>query len=110
MHDRDPVNTTSELPMRCDVVVVGGGAMGTSTALALRRLDPSLRVVVVEPDDTYAEAATLKASGGVRQLFTQPENISLSQYTLQVLRDLPSVFGGPDRDLYVGWRQSGYLF
>jgi len=84
--------------------------MGSSAALALRRADSSLNVVVVEPDNTYAEAATLKASGGVRQLFTQPENILLSQYTLEVLRELPEVFGGPDRDLYVGWRQNGYLF
>jgi FAD-dependent oxidoreductase domain-containing protein 1 len=102
--------TEEEFRGRCDVLVVGGGAMGTSTALALRRADSSLNVVVVEPDSTYAEAATLKASGGVRQLFTQPENIQLSQYTLEVLRELEAVFGAPNRDLYVGWQQKGYLF
>ncbi len=93
-----------------DVIIIGGAVMGTSTALALRRMDPSVRVVVVEPDSTYAEAATLKASGGVRQLFTQPENILLSQYTLQVLNELPAVLGAPGRDLHVGWQQNGYLF
>jgi FAD-dependent oxidoreductase domain-containing protein 1 len=61
------------------VLVIGGGAVGTSTALALRRADSSLQVVVIEPDSTYAEAATTRASGGVRQLFTEPENILLSQ-------------------------------
>ena len=99
-----------EPPSRCDVIIAGGAVMGTSTALALRRADPSLRVVVVEPDPTYAEAATLKASGGVRQLFTQPENILLSQYTLHVLNDLAAELGAPGRDLYVGWQQNGYLF
>jgi glycine/D-amino acid oxidase-like deaminating enzyme len=99
-----------ETPSRCDVLIVGGAAMGSSTALALCRADPSLRVVVVEPDSTYAEAATVKASGGVRQLFTQPENILLSQYTLQVLNDLDAELGAPGRDLYTGWQQNGYLF
>lgn len=99
-----------EPPSRCDALVVGGGVMGTSTALALRRADTSHRVVVVEPDSTYAEAATLKASGGVRQLFTQPENILLSQYTLHVVKNLDAELGAPGRDLYVGWQQNGYLF
>src|SRR5690348_8262948 len=110
MHQPDDHTLSTNLLARCDVLIVGGGAMGTSTALALRRADRSLRVVVAEPDSSYAEAATLKASGGVRQLFTQPENILLSQYTLQVLRDLTDVFGAADRDVYVGWRPSGYLF
>ena len=48
-----------------------------------RRLD----VVVVEPDYTYARAATGKGTGGVRQLFTRPENIWLSQYTLDAIDD-----------------------
>jgi glycine/D-amino acid oxidase-like deaminating enzyme len=100
----------AEAPNRCDVLVIGGAAMGTSTALALRRADSALHVIIVEPDSTYAEAATLQASGGVRQLFTQPENIQLSQYTLEVLHNLPTVFGAPDRDLYVGWQENGYLF
>jgi glycine/D-amino acid oxidase-like deaminating enzyme len=101
---------SSESSNRCNVLIVGGGAMGSSTALALRRADTSLRVVVVEADDTYAEAATLKASGGVRQLFTLPENILLSQYTLEVLDDLDAELGAPGRDLNVGWQQNGYLF
>ena len=102
---------THRMPhLDCDVIIIGGAATGTSTALALRRADPSLRAVVIEPDSTYAEAATVKASGGVRQLFTQPENIQLSQYTLQVLNNLEAEFGAPDRDLYVDWQQNGYLF
>ena len=50
-----------ETPGRCDVVIIGGAVMGTSTALALRRADPSLRVLIIEPDGSYAEAATVRA-------------------------------------------------
>ena len=40
----------SDLPVTCDVAVVGGGIAGVSTAYWLRQLDPSLRVVVIERD------------------------------------------------------------
>ena len=50
--------TSSDLPARCDVAIVGGGIAGTSTAYWLHRLDPDLHVVIVE-----AEALAYGASG-----------------------------------------------
>ena len=94
-----------------DVVVVGAGAVGCATALHLKDAEPSLDVLVVEPDYTYARAATGKGTGGVRQLFTRPENIWLSQYTLDAIDDWDrwgSVDGAPAPEL--SWRQNGYLF
>jgi FAD-dependent oxidoreductase domain-containing protein 1 len=100
-----------------DVVILGGGAMGSATAYFLARLsDRSLKVAVVEPDPTYARAATALAAGGIRQQFSTPENIVMSQYgygflsaigdILQVDREAPDVglaptpylrLVGPDR-------------
>lgn len=85
--------------------------MGSATALHLALAEPNLDVVVIEPDPTYAEAATSRASGGVRQLFTRPENIALSRYTLDVIdtwRDYAGVDGEPPPGL--GWKGQGYLF
>lgn len=45
-------------PAVCDVAVVGGGIMAAATAYALRRLDPSLRVALLE-----AETLAFGASG-----------------------------------------------
>ncbi len=36
------------------VLIVGGGFAGSACALALRRLDPALDVVLVDPDESYA--------------------------------------------------------
>ena len=93
------------------VVVIGGGIVGTATALHLAEADAGLDVVLVEVDPTYAHAATGKGTGGIRQLFTRPENILLSQYTLDVVEDWETWAGAggePPGDL--GWRANGYLF
>ena len=93
------------------VVVAGGGVIGTATALHLAVADAGLDVVLVEPDPSYAFAATGKGTGGIRQLFTRPENILLSQYTLDVVENWhtwAAVDGEPAPDL--DWRANGYLF
>jgi glycine/D-amino acid oxidase-like deaminating enzyme len=41
-----------------DVIIVGGGVMGSSTAYYLMSHNHSLKVTVVEPDPTYAQAST----------------------------------------------------
>ena len=93
------------------VVVIGAGAVGCATALHLKTAAPGLDVIVVEPDYTYAKAATGKGTGGVRQLFTRPENILMSQYTLDVIEDWQTwgtIDGTPPPEL--SWRANGYLF
>lgn len=91
-----------------DVVIVGAGIIGCATAVALLTAEPGLDVVLVEPDPTYARAATGRGTGGVRQLFTQPENIALSQYTLGVIEDWDDWAG--ENAPALNWRPNGYLF
>ena len=72
--------------MRTDVVVIGGGAVGAAVAYFVKLLDPSAEVSVVERDPTYSQASTLRGSGGVRRLFSLPENIELSQFSIEIGR------------------------
>jgi FAD-dependent oxidoreductase domain-containing protein 1 len=69
------------------IAVIGAGVVGTATALHLAEADAGLDVLLIETDPSYARAATGKGTGGIRQLFTRPENIALSQYTLDVVDD-----------------------
>ena len=48
------------------VLVIGGGIVGTATALHLAEADAGLDVVLVEADPTFSRAATGKGSGGIR--------------------------------------------
>jgi sulfide dehydrogenase [flavocytochrome c] flavoprotein chain len=41
------------VPVKAHVLVVGGGFAGASCALTLRRLNPTLRVTLIDPDDPY---------------------------------------------------------
>lgn len=92
-----------------DVVVVGGGIVGLCAAYFLRRASPGLSVAVVERDSTYAEASTLRASGGCRIQFSCPENISMSLFSQTFIRDFPRTMGTAGREAPIDWVQGGYL-
>ena len=91
-----------------DVVIVGGGIVGSAIAYFLSA-DAAFQgrsIVIVERDPSYAEASTSRSAGGLRQQFSTPENIALSQFTLALFRRLETEFGaGAD----VGFREQGYL-
>ena len=95
---------------RFDVVIVGGGVMGCSSAWHLMMRAPDLKVAVIERDPTYTHASTPRSAGGVRQQFSIAENVEMSQYGLafyQTFGDHMAIDGDkPD----VSLRQQGYLF
>jgi sarcosine oxidase len=73
----------------CDVAIIGGGGMGASTAYFLAQMGGGhLKVAVFERDPTYAHASTALAAGGIRQQFSTPENILMSQFGYQFFERL----------------------
>ena len=68
-----------------DVIIIGGGIMGSATAYYLIKTDPTLKVAVVERDPTYARASTTLSMSNVRIQFSLKENIQISQYAFEVL-------------------------
>ena len=89
-----------------DVLVVGGGAMGSSIAWHLAR-DSSFTgsVVVIERDPTYARASSALSASSIRQQFSTPLNIHLSRYGIGFLRQAPRLLG-----VDLGLKEPGYLF
>ena len=96
---------------RADVVIVGGAVVGSAVAYFLAR-DPDFwgSVMVVERDPTYATASTTLSAASVRQQFSTPVNIQMSQFALQVLKHpewwFPLLETVPD----FGFVEGGYLF
>ncbi len=91
-----------------DVAVVGGAAMGSAIAYFLT-LKSKLRVTVFEKDPGYERAATTLSAGGIRQQFTQPENILMSRFGVEFLTDASERLAVGGRRPEVGFTPRGYL-
>lgn len=92
------------LPRTADVVIIGGGVMGASTAYHLARRGAK-NVVLLERESFFGTGATGRCAGGIRHQFSTDVNIQLSIHSirmLEVFEDEP----GQAIDL----KQSGYLF
>ncbi|NND03913.1 MAG: FAD-dependent oxidoreductase, partial [Acidimicrobiia bacterium] len=75
-----------------DVIIVGGGAMGSATAYYLGLIDPSLTVAVIEKDPTYEFSSTLRSEGNLRIQFNLEENIRMSQFAMSLMETFPDDF------------------
>ncbi len=93
-----------------DVVIVGGGIMGSSTAYYLTKADPRLRVVVVEKDPAYQYASTTLSMANVRIQFSLKENILVSMYAMKVLENFEKEMAVEDRRPAIAFRREGNLF
>jgi glycine/D-amino acid oxidase-like deaminating enzyme len=98
------------MPSSADVVIVGGGVVGSSVAYHLREAGCRGRVVVIERDDTYSRASSNLAMGGIRQQFTLEANVRMVQYSVGFYRDLEQRANRTDTSHRVSFRQRGYLF
>lgn len=96
--------------MRCDILIIGGGIVGSAIAYFLARSGRAGTITVIEPDPTYEFAATPTANGGIRQLFSLPENISLAQYGLRFFQEFAAEMSVDGQDADIGFRRRGYLF
>lgn len=92
----------TELPGRADVVVVGGGVMGTSAAFHLA--EAGADVVLVERAE-LASGSTSKAAGGIRAQFSDPLNIAIGLRSLEAFERFTER-PGAEIDLH----RVGYLF
>lgn len=86
-----------------EVAIIGGGIMGVSTAYHLAKR--GLSDVAILEKDLLAQASTGLSVGGIRQQFSHPANIRLSQESVKVFERFEQEFG-----VDIRFRQVGYLF
>lgn len=95
-----------------DVVIVGGAVIGSSVAYFLMsNPDFTGSVLVVERDMSFAQASTSLSAASIRTQFSNPVNVKISQFGLEVIRnfgELMQVEGQPRPDL--NFHEAGYLF
>jgi len=90
-----------------DIVIAGGGVIGSSIAWFLSQLAPDATILVAEKDASYQYGSTGRSVAGIRQQYSTPENIAISQFGIDFLTNLKGTFG-PQAD--VSFRPNPYLF
>src|ERR1700732_251330 len=81
------------MAVTCDVLIVGGGVIGTSIAYSLARRQPG-RVVLLEK--SYLGAGSSGKSGAiVRQHYSNPLTTLMAQKSLRVFEHFEDLVGGP---------------
>ncbi len=92
------------LPKTADIVIIGGGCMGTSVAYYLAERGAG-KVLLLERERFLGMGSTGRNAGGVRYQFSTEVNIRLSLFSLDVISHFEDGFG-----ISAGYRPIGYLF
>src|SRR5690242_15962116 len=87
-----------------DVIIIGGGIVGSSIAYHLT-LAGCRHVLVLEREAHQGKGSTGKSMGGVRAQFTTAVNIQMSLYSIPFYASFDERLGHP-----AGYRPQGYLF
>jgi FAD-dependent oxidoreductase domain-containing protein 1 len=96
--------------MKTDIAIIGGGAIGAAAAYFIKMLDSAATVTVIERDPSYALASTLRASGGIRRLFSLPENIALSNFSIPFFDRFAEAMAVDGEAADIGLKKNGYIF
>ena len=94
-----------------DAVIVGGGVIGSAVAYFLAA-EPAFAgsVLVVERDPSYVDGSTSRSVGGIRQQFATPENIDMSRFAIEFVRQAGEHLGVDGDAPELGFVEAGYLF
>ncbi|HEY7677563.1 MAG TPA: FAD-binding oxidoreductase [Candidatus Methylomirabilis sp.] len=93
-----------------DVVIVGGGVMGSAVAYHLLAGGFRGSVLVAERDLAYREASSALSVGGIRQQFGAEINVRIARHTLEFYERFPDLMAVGDERPDIAFRRCGYLF
>jgi len=94
-----------------DVVIVGGAIMGSSAAFWLS-INPDFdgSILVVERDPSYENSSTARTNSCMRQQFSNPLNIQISQFTADFVHNFRDRLGGDPEIPDIGTQLFGYMY
>jgi sarcosine oxidase subunit beta len=94
----------TNIPKTAEIVIIGGGVMGASTAYHLS-LRGQKGVVLLDKEEFFGQGATGRCAGGVRYQFATEVNVRLSLESLPMLECFKDETGQA-----IDYRPCGYIF
>jgi FAD-dependent oxidoreductase domain-containing protein 1 len=91
------------------IVIIGGGVIGSSVAYHLAAAGER-SVVVIERDPSYREASSALSASSIRQQFTTPACMSMSQHSFEFLRHIDDHLNVGEGRVDVSLTERGYLY
>lgn len=99
-----PLDRIKRMAKSADVVIIGGGIVGSSVAFHLTEAGCK-SVLVIERETRQGLGSTGKSMGGVRAQFSTDVNIRMSLYSIPFFARFEEATGHP-----CGYKPHGYLF
>ena len=93
-----------------DILIVGGGVIGSSIAYHLLNDGLDGTVAVLEKDLSYEFASTPRSMGGIRQQFTTEINIRICQYSIEAIERFDEEMAVDGEPAHAYYHPRGYLF
>jgi glycine/D-amino acid oxidase-like deaminating enzyme len=91
--------------MECDVLIIGAGIIGLSTAYHIKSLNPRLNVLVVDKFGAAGQGSTAKSAAAFRCFFTSHTNFTLAESSAEFYRHVQD-----DMKIDLKLRWTGYLW
>jgi len=93
-----------------DVIIIGGGIIGSSIAYFLSaQKDFTGSIAVIEPEPGHKTSSTGLSVGGIRQQFSTPLNIRISQFALCFLSNIDDYLHVDGYNPDISFIPNGYL-
>lgn len=92
-------------------MIIGGGVIGSAIAYFLA-VHPQFagKITVLERDPTYAQASSALSASSIRQQFSTPVNIAISQYGFEFLRHIDRYLAVDGQAPDIGLVERAYLY
>ena len=89
--------------MECDILVIGAGVLGMSSAYYIKKRDPSKRIVVIDKYGGPGQGNSAKSEGGFRNIFTSSTNYLLADSSIDAFKHMEEEMGHDVKLEFMGY-------
>ena len=94
-----------------DVVIIGGAIMGSSSAYFLSKdINFKGNILVIDSDLTFEYSSTARTNSCIRQQFSEPINVKISQFSASFISGLNKNSPKPELPEKIRIENFGYLY